>query len=56
MEERKNFYLIYKEALNNIVKYANSKNVWIEMKQENGNVKMHIRDDGSGFDLENQKS
>jgi ligand-binding sensor domain-containing protein/two-component sensor histidine kinase len=49
MGERKNFYLIYKEALNNIVKYAECKNVWIEMKQSHSTVYLKIQDDGKGF-------
>ncbi len=52
MEERKNFYLIYKEALNNIVKYACCKNVWIEMKMQDAAINLKIKDDGKGFDLE----
>jgi signal transduction histidine kinase/ligand-binding sensor domain-containing protein len=49
MGERKNFYLIYKEALNNIVKYAECKNVWIEMKLNHSTVYLKIKDDGKGF-------
>jgi len=49
MEERKNFYLIYKEALNNIAKYAECNNVWIDMNYEQGEVVMNIKDDGKGF-------
>jgi signal transduction histidine kinase len=50
MEERKNFYLIYKEALNNIVKYANCKTVKIELKWNRPVVHLTISDDGDGFD------
>jgi ligand-binding sensor domain-containing protein/two-component sensor histidine kinase len=50
MSERKNFYLIYKEALNNIVKYAGGKNVWIEMKLDHGTIQLKIMDDGKGFE------
>jgi signal transduction histidine kinase/ligand-binding sensor domain-containing protein len=56
MEERKNFYLIYKEALNNIVKYAGCKNVWIEMKMHDGGINLKIRDDGQGFDAKKNYS
>src|SRR6185436_3758229 len=51
MDERKNFYLIYKEALNNIVKYADGKNVWIEMDMNHSSVHLKIKDDGIGFDM-----
>jgi ligand-binding sensor domain-containing protein/two-component sensor histidine kinase len=50
IEKRKNFYLIYKEAINNLAKYAACKNVWIEMKLVHKTVTLLIRDDGKGFD------
>ncbi len=50
MEKRKDFYLLYKEALNNIVKYAEAKNVWIDLITENAAIKLSIKDDGKGFD------
>ena len=56
MEERKNFYLIYKEALNNIVKYAGCKQVWIEMKLNDSHINLEVRDDGNGFDAEKRSS
>lgn len=51
MEERRNFYLIYKEALNNILKYAKCKNVWIELKLMNTLILLRIKDDGIGFEM-----
>ncbi len=56
MDERKNFYLIYKEALNNIAKYADCHNVWIEMKMLNAVVFLRIKDDGKGFDYHEAKN
>ncbi|MES2647964.1 MAG: two-component regulator propeller domain-containing protein [Bacteroidota bacterium] len=53
MEERKNFYLIYKEAINNLVKYAGCKNVWVDMSLRQNTVTLIIRDNGKGFDLAN---
>lgn len=55
MEERKNFYLIYKEALNNIIKYAECKNVWVEMKMLNSVIFLRIKDDGKGFNNQDVK-
>lgn len=51
MSQRKNLYLIFKEAINNAAKYADCRNVWIELSM-NGSHKiiMTIRDDGTGFD------
>ncbi len=51
MEKRRDFYLIYKEALNNIAKYANGKNVWISVHLRNAAIDLLIRDDGLGFAL-----
>ena len=53
MEDRKNFYLIYKEAINNTAKYAGCKTVWVEMKLHQNTVALKIRDNGKGFDSAN---
>jgi signal transduction histidine kinase len=50
MEKRRDFYLIYKEAINNIAKYANGKNVWITVNLKNSKVSFIVSDDGQGFD------
>jgi ligand-binding sensor domain-containing protein/two-component sensor histidine kinase len=50
MEKRKDFYLIYKEALNNIAKYAEAKNVWIDLLHKNSSIVLSVKDDGKGFD------
>ena len=54
MEERKNFYLLYKEAINNVAKYAACSNVWIEMKMNHSSVLLTVKDDGKGFDMNAQ--
>jgi two-component system sensor histidine kinase UhpB len=51
MEVRKNLYLIFKEATNNIVKYAEASKAMFTIKEENDNLKMIIRDNGKGFDV-----
>ncbi|HUM47206.1 MAG TPA: two-component regulator propeller domain-containing protein [Chitinophagales bacterium] len=56
MEERKNFYLIFKEAINNIAKYADCKNVWIEMRLNRDTILLVIRDDGIGFQYSDKLS
>ncbi len=55
MEKRKDFYLIYKEALNNIAKYACGKNVWISLSENNSQIILKIKDDGKGFDVSNTR-
>ena len=52
MEQRRNIYMIFKEALNNSLKYSNSKNCWINLSLNDGNVKMIVKDDGKGFTLD----
>lgn len=50
MEQRRDVYLIYKEALTNIHKHAHAKNVWINANQNQNNLSMQIKDNGKGFD------
>ncbi|HYK44656.1 MAG TPA: histidine kinase [Parafilimonas sp.] len=50
-EERKNIFLIFKEAIHNIVKYAECSKVEIRLLAENDNLEMYIKDDGKGFDV-----
>ena len=50
-EQRKNIYLIFKEAIHNIVKYADCRNVCINFSVRNNTFEMIIKDDGNGFDV-----
>jgi signal transduction histidine kinase len=53
MQQRKNIYLIFKEAINNAAKYSGCKNVWVDIgMQGNKKLIMTIKDDGSGFALQ----
>ncbi|SEI56826.1 Two component regulator propeller [Dyadobacter sp. SG02] len=56
MMTRKNFYLIFKEALHNAAKYAQCGNVWIDISTTRQQVVMKIRDDGKGFDTTTQSN
>ena len=49
-EQRKNIFLIFKETLHNIVKYADCKKVSIELSVKNNDLMMTIQDDGKGFE------
>ncbi len=49
-EQLKNIFLIFKEALYNIVKYADCKVASISLSAINNNLVMIIKDDGKGFD------
>ncbi len=50
LEERRNFYLIFKEALNNLVKYSNAKRASVLLSKNASRITLQIRDDGIGFD------
>lgn len=55
MEQRKDFYLLFKEAVNNAAKYSGAANLWVNIAPLAGKTQMRIRDDGSGFDQSNFK-
>ncbi len=50
LEQRKNIYLIFKEALNNALKYSGCARVWLTLKYNNNLFSMQLKDDGKGFD------
>ncbi len=51
MEQRKNLYLIFKEAVNNTAKYSACKNVSVDIsRQSNKEFVLRVKDDGKGFD------
>jgi signal transduction histidine kinase len=54
-EQRNECYLIFKEAINNAAKYSEAKNVWVSITQNGCQVKLHIQDDGKGFDVDQVK-
>lgn len=56
MGNRKNFYLIFKEALHNAAKYAECKNVWVKIESATPHLVMVIKDDGKGFDVQRPKN
>jgi len=51
MQKRKNFYLIFKEMLNNLVKYSKATHASFSLtNKENKNIILTVRDNGIGFD------
>lgn len=50
-----NMYRMLQEGLQNINKYANAKNSTVEIKADEENIYLKIKDDGIGFDV-NKKS
>lgn len=53
MEWRRNLTLIFKEAMNNILKHARSRNVHLEFGLSEGHVNIRLSDDGVGFSSAN---
>jgi len=50
MQQRKNVYLIVKEAINNVAKFSNCKNFWLNIDYLNRRLSISIKDDGKGFE------
>lgn len=50
MEQRRDLYLLYKEAVNNIFKHAEAKQVAIKIAIDQHQLILHIKDDGKGFE------
>lgn len=50
MEDRRNFFLIFKESINNLVKYAEATLVTIQLAYKEKQIKLQISDNGKGFD------
>lgn len=49
MDGRKNLYLIFKEAVNNISKHSSCKNARVQIQLTDRMVTMRVEDDGNGF-------
>lgn len=45
------FYRVAQEALNNVMKHARAKQVWLRLEMPNGDVILRIEDDGRGFEV-----
>jgi len=52
MEQRRNIYLICKEAVHNAVKYSSGKEVEMNVLREDHTMQILIKDNGSGFNTE----
>ncbi len=50
MEQRKDFYLLFKEAVNNAAKYSGASDVWVTVRAGADAVMLEVRDNGRGFD------
>lgn len=50
MVQRKNVYLIFKEAVNNAIKYSEGSELKITVQYSPGNLILSVADDGKGFE------
>jgi signal transduction histidine kinase/ligand-binding sensor domain-containing protein len=51
--KRKNFFLIFKEAINNAIKYADCTHVGVQIKYSDDHFYLTINDNGKGFRIAN---
>lgn len=56
MDERKNIYLICKEAINNAIKYSNCTTISLNVTLRKDRLIIAIKDNGVGFDINQQRS
>ncbi len=56
MDARREIFLIFKEAINNIVKYARASRVSITFNRQGANLLLAIEDNGIGFESESTGS
>jgi signal transduction histidine kinase/ligand-binding sensor domain-containing protein len=52
---RREVFLIFKEAVNNIVRHSQATNVRVELAADGGEVSLRMSDNGVGFDTANPK-
>lgn len=50
MKQRRDFFLIYREAVNNIAKYAEATSVSVDIIKKDNHLQLAITDNGKGFD------
>jgi two-component system, NarL family, sensor histidine kinase UhpB len=49
IKKRKDFYLLFKEAVNNAAKYSHCKNLHVQVEQDAHFLHLTVTDDGKGF-------
>lgn len=52
MEKRKHIFLIFKEAINNAIKYSECTRLELMIEIQKGKLYIHLHDDGKGFNPE----
>jgi ligand-binding sensor domain-containing protein len=54
--KRKNIFLIFKEAVNNAIKYSEGPKLHISLERQGNLLKMEIRDNGKGFQVNHART
>ncbi len=49
-------YRVFQEALTNVLKYANATSVYVGLTQEGGVIRLTVKDNGSGFDVDEKSN
>jgi signal transduction histidine kinase len=52
MEMRRDFFLVFKEALNNAAKYSKASRVSVNVSITGKRIILSVKDDGVGFDMQ----
>lgn len=52
MEQRNNFYLIFKEAVNNALKYSECRHLSVALSIRHRMIELVVKDDGKGFNMQ----
>lgn len=52
MGKRKDFYLFFKEAINNCAKHAHALHVEVKLEKQGNALILRVKDDGVGFDIQ----
>lgn len=55
MDQRRDFYLIFKEAINNLVKYSDATNATVRVLTDHQTIHLEVNDNGKGFDQSNMQ-
>ncbi|MBK8846011.1 MAG: hypothetical protein IPO27_05310 [Bacteroidetes bacterium] len=55
MEAKRNLYLIFKEAVNNLAKYSGATHAKLILNFDNAHIHMKIEDNGGGFNINELK-
>jgi PAS domain S-box-containing protein len=45
-------FRVAQEALTNVLRHAGARNVWLELQETDEELRLSVRDDGAGFDLQ----